>query len=157
MNQQAIQHYARGGEKLQQSIRGLTDEDLLAVPIPGKWSIQQVVIHLADAESAVADRIKRVIAMENPSLLAWDENAFVKNLFYDDQSTDDAVALVTLIRRQLGRVLAKLPAEAWKRAGQHNERGPQTLQQLVEFADKHLDHHLHFINEKREKLGKLMW
>lgn len=157
MTAEQIAHYARGGEKLDQAIRGLTPEDLLAVPVAGKWSTQQVVIHLMDAELAFADRIRRIIAMDDPQLLAWDENAFAARLFYNEQSAEDAVAIVNLLRGQLGRVLAKLPPEAWQRTGTHSERGRQTLADVVAFADKHLEHHLKFINDKREALGKLMW
>jgi uncharacterized damage-inducible protein DinB len=157
VNADTIKLFVHGGEKLEQSIRGLTADDLLAVPIAGKWSIQQVIIHLADAEMANADRIKRVIATDAPTLLAWDQNQFMAALAYDEQSAEDAVATVKLIRRQLGRVLAKLPATAWERSGQHTERGTMTLAKLVEMGNWHLDHHLTFINEKREKLGKLMW
>jgi hypothetical protein len=125
-----------------------------AVPIPGKWSTHQVVIHLADGEASFADRIRRIIAMENPVLLAWDENKFSQNLFYSEQSAQDAVTLIATIRRQLTRVLRKLPPEAFLRTGQHSERGPQTLEQVIGFANWHLDHHLKFVAEKRAKLGK---
>ena len=64
MDRELIEHYARGGEKLALAVRGLTREDLLAPPPAddpnvGKWTIQQVVMHLADCESVHADRIKR--------------------------------------------------------------------------------------------------
>ena len=127
------------------------------LPVPGKWSIQQVVIHLLDSELVIADRIKRVIAEEKPSLLAFDENRWVKNLFYDEQSVDDAVTIVELNRRNLAQVLKKLPAEAFKRTGIHNERGPQTLEDLITHAVNHLKHHIKFIVDKREKMGKIMW
>jgi len=154
MNRELIEQYAGGGRKLSQSIAGLTHEQLLAVPIPGKWSTHQVVIHLADGEASFADRIRRIIAMDNPVLLAWDENQFLKNLHYEQQSAEDAVTMIDLTRRQLAKVLKALPEEAFARFGQHSERGKQTLEEVIGFANWHLDHHLKFIAEKREKLGK---
>src|SRR4051794_1804463 len=94
-----IEHYARGGEQLPLAIRGLTREDLLAIPTnptaeTGKWSIQQVVCHIADSELVYADRMKRIIAEDNPTLQGFDENLWVKNLRYEDQSAEDAAQLV---------------------------------------------------------------
>jgi len=157
MSATLIDHYAFGGEKLAAAIRGLSEEDLKAKPVPGKWSTQQVVIHLMDAEMAFADRIKRVVATDNPPLLAWDENKFSANLFYEEQSTEDAVKLIDLTRRQVTKILRTLPAEAFDRSGMHSEAGKLTLTQIVAKANDHLEHHLKFINEKREALGKLMW
>src|SRR6476620_7803282 len=109
-----IEHYARGGEKLSLAIRGLTRDDMLQNPPAdkpelGKWTIQQVVCHLQDSEIVYTDRMKRIIAEESPTLLAYDENKWAANLRYEDQSAEDAVALVEGARRQLGRTLAKLP------------------------------------------------
>ena len=84
-----IEHYEGGGERLALSIRGLTREDLLCVPPAdakvGLWSIQQVVIHTMDSDLVSADRLKRMIAEDNPTLIGYDENKFAANLFYDDQ------------------------------------------------------------------------
>lgn len=157
MDRSFIDEYERGSEKLTMAIRGLKREDLLAIPVPGTWSIQQIAIHLADSDQVIADRIKRVVAEDNPPLLAFDENKWVKNLAYDEQSADDAAKTMELVRKQLARVLRSLPDAAFDRRGNHSERGPMTLRQLVEGASKHLDHHLKFINDKREMLGKNMW
>jgi hypothetical protein len=156
-----IAHYSRGGEQLSLAIRGLTREDLFQAPPDnpdvGKWTIQQVVLHLMDCELVYADRIKRVIAEDNPSLLAFDENKWAKNLCYDEQLADDAVKLVELTRRQIGRTLTKLPDSAWQRSGMHSESGKKTLLNLIEGANKHLEHHLKFIHAKRAATGKEMW
>ncbi len=152
-----IEHYANGGQRLSQAIRGLTADDLAVPGEPGQWSIGSLVIHVADAELALADRMKRVIATDDPPLLAWDEAAFMAALHYGDQSVEDAVALVDLTRRQMGRVLRKLPPTTFDRAGVHSEAGRMTLADLIVRADKHLDHHLTFVNGKRERMGKLMW
>jgi hypothetical protein len=152
MNAQLIDDYAGGGEKLARAIAGMGEGDLRATPVPGKWSTHTVVIHLCDAELAFADRIRRIIAMENPALLVWHENEFAANLHYHDQSCEDALALVQLTRRQIARVLRKLPESAFARTGTHSQRGVQTLEAVIGFANWHLDHHLKFIAEKREAL-----
>lgn len=157
MDQKLIEEYEKGGDDLRMAVRGLQREDLLAFPVPGTWSIQQIVIHLQDSELVIADRIKRVIAEEKASLLAFDESRWVKNLRYEDQSVDDAVTIVELNRRNVARVLKNLPPDAFKRTGMHSERGPLTLEDLVTGAVNHLKHHIKFIVDKREKMGKIMW
>jgi predicted metallo-beta-lactamase superfamily hydrolase len=161
MNRDLIEHYAHGGEKLALAIRGLTVEDLLAPPPTdpgvGKWTIQQVVLHLADCEGVHADRIKRVIAEDNPTLLAFDETRWAAALHYAEQSAEDAVNLVELTRRQLAIVLRKLPDSAFQRSGTHNQAGKKTLADLIQTAADHLEHHVKFIHAKRAKMGKEMW
>lgn len=157
MDRDQIEQYADGGRKLEMALRGLTAEDMDAAPGPGEWSTHQVVIHLADAEAALADRIRRLIATDEPTLHAWDENAFMANLHYGEQSAADAVTLIEVTRRQVARVLRKLPDAAFDRTGTHTETGKLTLGQVVEKANGHLHHHLKFIADKRERLGKLMW
>lgn len=160
MNRALIDSYANGTERLKQSVRGLTREDLLAKPAEpevGKWSIQQVVMHLVDCEGVFVDRMKRVIAEENPSLLAFDENKWAGALGYDERLMADELALFELLRKQMAVVLKTLPDSALARPGTHNKEGRVTLNALIDKAVTHLDHHLKFIHAKREKMGKEMW
>ena len=150
-----IEQYAAGGERLADALRGWSEANLRRVPSPddspelGKWSVHQLVIHLADAELSFAARIRRVIAMDKPALLAWHENAFSERLYYEAQSTEDALELILLTRRQLARVLRKLPDADFERTGIHDQRGPQTLSAIIGFADWHLNHHMAFVHRKR--------
>jgi hypothetical protein len=161
MNRDQIDHYATGGEKVRLAVRGLTPDDLTTTPDPaaniGRWSIHQVILHLADCEQVYADRIKRVIAEDNATLLAFDENKWAAGLRYEEQSIDDAITMIELTRRQMGRVLAALPDASFNRTGKHTERGPLKLSDLVTGANKHLDHHLKFVHQKRAAMGKEMW
>jgi hypothetical protein len=161
MDAKLIDHYTAGGEKLSLAIRGLTREDLLAVPLAnanvGRWSIQQVVIHCMDSDLVATDRLKRMIAEDNPSIIGYDENKFVQNLFYNDQSADQAVQILDLNRKLFVSVLRKLPASAWDRKGTHNERGAITVGGYLKSTVDHLDHHLNFIHKKRAHMGKEMW
>lgn len=149
-----IDEYAAGGQKLAKSLEGLNREELIAFPVPGMWSIQQVVLHLMDSDLILADRMKRIIAEDNPTLIAFDQDKFAKNLFYQEQPAQQAVLIFDLNRRVFADVLRRLPPAAFDRFGTHNERGRVTLAQLLEGAVKHLEHHLKFVYEKREKLTK---
>ena len=123
----------------------------------GRWSIQQVVIHLADAEAAFADRIRRLIAEDDAILHAWDENAFVQRLFYERQSATDAAEMIRLTRNQTARILRAAGDGCLTRKGTHTERGPVTLAEALAHANAHLDHHVKFIHDKRAHMGKEMW
>ena len=155
--EQLIHEFELGGEKLRNAVKGLLLEDLLAYPVPGTWSIQEIIIHLMDSDLIATERMKRVIAMDNPTLLAYDQDAFLKRLFPAEQSAEEAVALFDMNRRIVAKILRKLPPEAFDRVGQHSEDGPKTLGGLVKAYVNHLDHHVKFIIDKREMLGKIMW
>ena len=150
--QELIEQFESGGPRLLQAIAGLSREQLLARPIPGKWSIQELVIHLQDSDSVAIDRMKRMIAEETPLLIAFDENLYIGRLHTDDQSAQDAAVIFDLSRRQFARVLRRLDEPAWSRAGVHNVRGRLTLLELLKIYANHLDHHLKFLAEKRQAL-----
>ncbi len=157
MDLKVIDRYEAGGKKLARAVEGLTEQDLRWKPTDssvGSWSIHQIVIHLLDSELAGGDRIRRLIAQDNPLLVAWDENQYMQRLFYDDQPVSDAIAMIDLYRRNVTRILRKLPLEAFARTGIHTERGKLSLEEQVRITAAHVEHHLKFILAKRQKLGK---
>jgi uncharacterized damage-inducible protein DinB len=159
-NRKLVDDYAALGEKLTSTVAGWSDSEIRRTPPAGahaeagKWSVHQILIHLQDAELAFIDRIRRVIAMEKPALLKWDENAFTQRLHYEDQSSADAIALVQIARRQLVRTLVKLDDADFERTGIHSERGPQTVRAIIEMSNWHLNHHLAFVEKKKLLFGK---
>ena len=154
MNRELIEQYAAGGEKLRRAVAGLTPEELRARPGPGEWSVLEVVVHLADSDAISIDRMKRIVAEDDPPLLYADETAYVERLHPHEQDLDDALLLLEVGRRQWARVLRRLPDEAFLRAGTHNRRGKVTLGGMVDSYVKHIDDHLEFVLGKRASLGK---
>jgi uncharacterized damage-inducible protein DinB len=129
--------------------------DQLTQPIsPGRWSIQKLVVHLADADSIAIDRMKRVITEEQPLLLYAHESAYVDRLHCDQQSIEDAIELFRIGRRQFTRVLRLLPDESFERIGTHSISGVVSLADLIETYVDHLAHHLGFLYQKKEALAK---
>jgi hypothetical protein len=156
MDRALIERYAAGAGVPAEVIRGLSAADLDAVPVPGTWSVRQIVVHLLDSDLVGSDRMKRVIAMDEPTLLAYDQDAFVARLGYAEADAALAAELFALNRRQTAETLRRLPDAAFRRVGHHTVNGPMTLEQLVGGYVRHLDHHVGFARRKRELLGKPM-
>jgi hypothetical protein len=154
MDRSVIDAYKRGAYEPARAILGLAREKLNAVPVPGTWSIQQIVLHLVDSDLIASDRMKRVIAEENPTIVGFDESAFARHLFYGEMDAQLAADVFAKNRLLTAALLRRLPDQAFARYGTHNERGRITLEHLVAAYVEHLEHHLRFIHQKRKLLGK---
>lgn len=154
MDRRWIDRYEQGGAELRQAIEGLSPAELNAFPVPGTWSIQQILWHMVDSDLIASDRMKRVIAEPRPLLIGYNETLFAQRLPYDQLDAQTACTLFALNRQVTATILRQLPDEAFVRDGVHNERGLVTLAYLVESYVGHLDHHLGFIRQKRGLLGK---
>ncbi len=148
-----IDAYLAGPAQLRRAVAGMTREQLLARPIPGKWSTLEVICHLADFEPILADRMKRVLAEDRPTLVGADEKRFAAALVYHQRDLEEEMQIVERTRSQLARILRAQSDDVLQRVGVHNERGPLTLEQLLAGATAHLPHHLQFVAEKRRALG----
>ncbi len=154
MDKTLIEEYARGAGQVAEAIKGLSPQDFLARPVPNTWTIGQIVIHLMDSDLIASDRMKRVIAEENPAIIGYNETAFSQKLFYDKLDPFAAAELFRRNREMTLVILRNLPDSAFSRTGIHNERGKITLQDLLETYVGHVEHHLKFLIHKRQLIGK---
>jgi uncharacterized damage-inducible protein DinB len=150
---EVIDRYAAGGPLLVYATADLTREHETARPGPGTWSIAELVAHLLDADLVIGDRIKRVIAEDDPVLLAFDENAWIARLDSQAMLVEEAVNLFVAHRHWMTRILRNCAEAEFARAGRHSVAGRKTLADLVAGAVSHLDHHLRFLFGKRASLG----
>jgi len=155
MNHDAlIEEYLSGPGLLRRAVSGMTREQLLARPIAGKWSMQEVVCHLADYEPIYADRMKRVIALKEPELHKGDPGLFAAHLNYDRRDVDEELVLIEITRKQMARILRALKPEDFQRQGGHSRDGVLTLEVLLQRITAHIPHHVRFIEEKKRAMGK---
>jgi len=148
-----IDRFEAGGELLKYAIGGLTDEQVKARPGPGDWSIAELTAHMVDSDLVATDRMKRVIAEENPLLLAYDENAWIEKLRSNEMPVNESADLFDANRRWVARILRNCRDEDFARFGNHSEKGRMTLAELLSTYVNHLDHHLKFAFAKRGNLG----
>ena len=149
----AIAAYESGPAKLRTACAGLTHDQLHTRIAPGTWSIAENAVHLLDSDLASTHRKRRIVAEDNPLLVAYDENAFIAQLPSSRTDLAEVLDLFDANRRFTARWLRTLPSEAFARTGVHTQRGKVSLLQIVEIYANHVDHHLKFVAEKRRNLG----
>jgi GNAT superfamily N-acetyltransferase/uncharacterized damage-inducible protein DinB len=150
---QLVTDYEAGPELLRVAVAGITAEELRLRPVAGRWSTLEVVCHVCDSEQFFADRLKRTLALDRPLLVAAEPQPYVEAVHYHGRDSEEELALVTLTRRQVVRILKLVPDQAWQRTAVHTEGGLVTLRQLVLHATRHLKHHVSFIEQKRQALA----
>jgi hypothetical protein len=154
--QTLIASYLDGPEILRRAVAGLSQGQLRARPVAGRWSTLEVVCHLADFEPIYADRMKRVIATDRPLLLSAGREQFAVSLGYHERDVEEELALIDLTRRQMGCILRTVAAGSWDRVGIYRHEGQEeerSLRLLLETITNHIPHHVAFIREKRQALG----
>ena len=144
-----IDQYLAGPKQLHEAIAGMTKDELNAAPIPGKWSTRQVICHIADFEPVYADRMKRAIAEDHPTIFGGDPDLFADRLAYDARHIEEELQLIEAVRVHMARILRTLEPAAFQRTVNHSEAGTLTLEQLLTGITNHLPHHVKFIEAKR--------
>lgn len=150
---QLIDRYERGVQELRDSILGMTPEQIDAAPIPGKWSTRQVICHLADFEPVYVNRMKHVIAEDQPSIAGGFHQQFAERLAYDQRDIEEEIRMMEATRGHMARILRSIPVESFERTGIHSVEGPMTLRTLLERITGHIPHHILFIVEKRQAMS----
>jgi hypothetical protein len=148
-----LDRYDAGGPLLVYATSHITPEQTTAQTGPGTWSIAQLVAHLLDSDLVHGDRMKRVLAEDDPVLLAFDENRWIDGLDSGAMPVDEAVNLFSAHRRWMSRILRKCSEADFRRTGMHSEAGRKSLADLVATSVGHVDHHLRFLFAKRAGLG----
>lgn len=143
-----LKHYERGPELLREAVLQAEDEQFPLKPIPGKWSIQEVVCHIADFEPIYTDRMKRVLVEDNPTMFGGNPDVFAAGLHYEQRNVHEELDLIAVVRSQMARILRNTDIEDFQRTGVHSEAGPLTLETLLERVTGHIPHHVKFVHEK---------
>ena len=123
-------------------IAGLSAEQLASRPADGKWSIVEILAHLAEDDIATYWRYRQMIEHDGVPLSGFDQELWARLGNYQSWGSDEALALFRLLRNANLRMLESLSAEQWKRSGDHAERGRLTVADLARHMAAHDVNHL---------------
>ncbi len=130
-----------------------------AVALPearGKWSVRDVVQHLADSELVGGCRLRLVLAQDRPTLIGYDQDLWAERLRYREVDVRDAFDQVTTIRRGNLRLWRRLGPADLVRAGRHAERGEETLEHMRRLYAGHDLLHLRQLERIRGSVASKM-
>jgi hypothetical protein len=144
-----LERLRRGAELVAVSITGAAGSEVDFIPEPGKWSIRQIVAHLADAEIVATMRLRQLIAEEHPKLQAWDEKAWATHLDYARRKPSQSLETFRRIRGENYELLKDLAEPTYDRTGLHSERGEITLRQLLQTIAEHSENHATQLRARR--------
>jgi len=153
-NSALIKAYSAGAQVLRDALRRAAHANLDVRPIEGKWSIREVVCHLADSEIIYADRMKRVLAEDNPTFFEADPDRFGPALNCPQRPMDKELDVVAAIRAHMLPILEACHPNDFQRTGVHSRDGQMTLQTLLERITAHIPHHVAFIEEKLQAMAE---
>ena len=122
---------------LKKAIRGLTPEQIRTRESPRKWSILEVLGHLSDTELVYRYRLRLIVAEPGCRIVGYDQDAWAKRLRYQDQQVGDLLKEIEVLRGATLRWLRTLSDTELDRAGQHDERGEETVRHIMKMVAGH--------------------
>jgi len=111
-------------------------------PAPGKWSITQIIMHLAEDELTSTWRYRQMLEHDTPPLLGFDQDLWAGLSDYASWDPQEALAMFRLLREANLKMFAQLTPEQWKRGGVHAERGKLTVRSLCRHMAAHDINHI---------------
>jgi hypothetical protein len=111
-------------------------------PSPERWSVHEIVIHLADSEVNSYARCRKFIAEPGSSVMAYDQNIWTSSLKYHQQNAQDALKLFRWLRHNTFQLIKSLPESVWSYTVQHPENGLMTMDNWLDVYERHTRGHI---------------
>jgi hypothetical protein len=122
---------------LEQRIGGVAEAALRRPEAPGKWSVLQVIQHLADSELVMGYRIKMVLTQDRPPLPGYDQDQWAGEFHYDQAPLALALGQLRGLRAAHLHLWTRLTPPQLERVGLHTERGPESVGHLLRLLGAH--------------------
>lgn len=154
---QLLETFDAGPQRFWQIVKGLEEKDLKAHPRPGKWSIQEIVMHMADAEIMGAARIRQTFAQPGSHYAIYDQDIWAQQFGYQEQNmtvVQHALKLFEALRRTSSHIFHRSKSADWDKKAFHAEFGHLSLRQLLELYADHSERHIGQILDLRLLIGK---
>jgi len=140
--QDAIKVQRATAGKLKKSISGLSPSQLKWRQEPTKWSIAEIIAHLADAEIVASWRMRSVIGENGITIQPFDQDQWASVFNYRDRDARRSLAVFSALRENNLAMLKEIAPETWDNYGMHLERGKESIAHLARMFAGHDSNHV---------------
>lgn len=138
---------AEQGEGFLRLLKDIGDEKAGFAYAPGKWTIKEVILHMADTERIFAYRLLRIARGDTTPLAPFDENAYAPMSAANDRPLDSLLGEFAAVRGATLSLLRWLPEVAWSRRGVASGR-EVSVRALAWISTGHALHHERVLQER---------
>ena len=138
-----IESYGNAYQVLIEALKEFPKEMWQWKPAPSKWSVHEIIIHIADSEVNSYVRCRRFIAEPGSGVYGYDENKWADKLNYHAQSTDEALELFKWLRKSSYDLIKTVDDHTWATATvQHSENGEMKFEDWLKIYEEHVPVHI---------------
>jgi uncharacterized damage-inducible protein DinB len=134
-------------KSIEKVISRLSKKQLRRRPGKGKWSIAEILAHLADAELVIGWRLRMILSSNGAPIQAFDQDSWATTFRYEDRDPKQSLKMFRLLRSNNLDMLDTVPRKLWNNHGMHAERGKETVSHLVRLYAGHDLNHLKQIEQ----------
>ena len=138
---------AATAEELERLIEGVPMSELRKRPGADKWSVNEIVAHLGDAEIVIGFRMRMILGAPGTPIAAYDQDSWVISGHYEQRDPRKSVEQFRVAREANLALLKSLTPGQWKQYGMHSERGQETIEHIVRMTAGHDINHLQQIEK----------
>jgi len=140
--QEPLAVQAATAEKLERLIEGVSTASLRERPEPDRWSVSEILAHLADGEIVGGFRMRFILGSPGASILGFDQDQWVVSGHYDKRDPRKSLEQFRVLREVNLALLDSLEPEQWQNFGIHSERGQESIADIVRMFAGHDINHL---------------
>jgi hypothetical protein len=129
-------------KKLERLIKNVPRANLRKRPAPDKWSISEILAHLADTEIVAGFRMRLILGSPGAPIAAFNQDAWATSGHYDKRDPRKSLEQFRGVRDANLALLASLTADQWKHYGIHSERGQESIEHIAKMFAGHDINHL---------------
>ena len=138
---QPLQVQRATAKKLAALTKRLSKKQLARRPAPGKWSITEILAHLADTELVAGWRLRLILSENGTPIKAFDQDVWAETFDYRRRDAKASLETFRVLRQNNLTLLKSIPKNLWENYGMHEERGRETVTHVVRmFAGHDLNH-----------------
>ena len=133
---------AAAAKKIDRLVKGVSPAKLRKRPEPTKWSVAEIVAHLADVEIVIGYRMRMILGAPGTPIQAFNQDEWVTSGHYEKRDTRKCIEQFRVLREANLALLKSLGPEQWKHFGIHSERGEESIELIVRLIAGHDLNHI---------------